>query len=356
MRTRSYTRVLSTFTKFTGITTLGLLAAVAVVPQASAVDVYTDPVGFITLTAKSNGFNFVSLAMTRLPVNRGSIGTPTATKIPVSTALSAGQFNPSTGTNYFIEIVSGANAGLQDDIVSNDTANVFTASNIAGLIANGQLYKIYPTWTPDTVFGPPAQSGLNGAATASAADNIIVFDPLSQTPVTYFYRTSGTPGWRSNLQGLTVNAGTNVLYLDQGFIIQRKPPGSDTNLLLVGGVKLGPTVIPVVSNGFTFAANVYPVSTTMNQTGLFTTNSATGVFGAATASAADNVIVWDLNSQTPVTYFWRTSGTPGWRSNLQGLTVEAGTNSIPLGAMLKIQRKPGTPAFNWVPQQPFTNP
>jgi uncharacterized protein (TIGR02597 family) len=339
------------------IITISLITAIASY-QAAATDVFTDPVGFITLNVISNGYNFCSLSMTRLPVQLGAIGAVSGHQLAISNStLVANQYVPSTGTNFFIEITSGPTAGLMDDIVSNDTANVYTATDDSLNIAAGVTFKIYPHWTPDTAFGPPSQSGLNGAATQSAADNVLVWNPFAspQANVTYYWRTAGTPGWRTVSQGLTVPAGTNVLYIDQGFAILRRPGAPSTNFLVVGGVKLGPTASVIVSNGYTYAANVYPASITMDETGLFTTNSATGLLGAATQAAADNVLVWNpyASPQANVTYYWRTAGTPGWRTVSQGLTVPAGTNVISLGSMLKVLRRAGNPMFTWVAPQPF---
>jgi uncharacterized protein (TIGR02597 family) len=264
--------------------------------------------------------------------------------------LTPGQFiGPGGATQYFIEITSGPFAGLIDDITTNDAASVTTASDDSAEIAATDTYKIYPHWTLNTAFGPPTQSGLPGGTTATTADNLLVWNPATQQNITYYWRTAGTPGWRSGAS-LTVDVGTNVLYIDEGIVIQHKT-GTTVPVLLVGGVKLGPTIIPMVASGLTFAGNVYASSFSLNQSSLFTTNDATGVHGGTTATAADNLLIWNAATQQTTTYYWRTAGTPGWRSGAS-LTVDVGTNQLALGSIIQVQRKLATP-FNWVAPAPY---
>ena len=356
MQRASATRGLRFLPKLAFITTVGLITA-ATSYQALATDVFTDPVGFISYTAVPHGLSFFGFSMTRLPALRGVTGAAVGTKIPINATLTIGQFNPGP-TNYFFEITSGPNAGFLDDVVSNDTGNVFTLFDDSAIVTANATYKIYPHWSPDTVFGTPTQSGLVGGSSALAADNVIVWDPVHQAGATYFYRTNTNgagPGWRGP-QGLTTPAGTNTWYLDQGVQVLRL--GGTTNLIeqLVGGVKLGPTLVPIAAgpNGLTFPGFVYATSTTMDGAGLFTTNSATGVLGGSSALGADNVIIWNAVAQAGATYFWRTNTNgagPSWRGP-QGLTTPAGTNVIAIGSIFKILRASGG-SFNWDQQQPY---
>lgn len=335
--------------KLTFVITIGLITA-ATGFQARALDVFTDPVGFITLNAVGNGLSFDALGMTQIPVQRGVISAVAGQSLTVSNSMTANQYvGPGGATQFFIEITSGPFAGLTDDIVSNSTTAVFTSVDDSGEVAATETYKIYPHWTLNTAFGPPATSGLNGAATAAAADNLIVWNPTVQQNTTYFYRTAGTPGWRSTAS-LTVDVGTNVLYIDEGIVIQRRIAGA-VGIKLVGGVKLGPTIVPMVASGLTFAGNVYASSFSLNASSLFTTNDATGVHGAATAAAADNLLIWDPVLQQTTTYFWRTAGTPGWRSTAS-LTTDVGTNQLSIASIIQVQRRLATP-FNWVAPAPY---
>jgi len=199
--------------------TAGVITA-AISYQAMATDVFTDPVGFITLTVQgSNGLStagaksFQGLGMTQLPTNRGTIASVATNGITDTSATWAN--NDYTNGLFFIEITSGGNAGLIDDVTaaSGDTKTVYTASNDSGQIAAGQTYKIYPHWTLGTVFGPNGEAGLKKGS-SSTADQILVFNPLAQTFTTYFFSSGGASGtgWRSSG---TIDRQNTKLFLDQ---------------------------------------------------------------------------------------------------------------------------------------------
>ncbi len=341
---------------------LGLLASLAV-PTAKA-QVYTDPVGFITLTAVGSAtppvYSFQALGMTQLPVSRGNATAVSANKVGVNTTLTPGQFNFSADgyPTHYIEITSGPMAGVFDDIVSNDTANVFTVTDLTSAIGGGATYKIYPHWTIGKVFGPNNEAGLLGGTSAATADNVAVWNPIAQAFTTYYYKTGGLggTGWR-NTASTSINRTNATLYIDQGFQIIRRTTGTLTNKL-VGAVKLGPTITLVVgaSGGskYTFAANVYPTAIPLGASGLYTTNSATGLNGGTSAATADTISIWNPDTQAFTTYYFKTGGLggTGWRSTAS-TSVDASTNTIPLGTFGYIERKVAGD-FNWKMPQLFT--
>jgi len=333
--------------KVTFIITLGLITA-ATGFKASAVDVFTDPVGFITLNPVPNGFAFIGLGMTQIPAVRGVVGTVSSQQVPVNSTLTPGQFNAtSQGAQFYIENVgTTSNQGFSDDIVSNDAANVYTANNDTGFLVSGDTFKIYPHQTLNTVFGPQNQAGLVGSNTLANADNIVVFNPVSQASAIYWFRTSGaTPGWRGPA-GVATDAGNTPLYVDQSIVIQSKYATTTNKVLLVGAVKLGKTQTVVPSTGFAFVGDMYATSLTLSNLNLFTGNPNTGVIGSNTLANADNIAVWDPVAQSSVIYWFRTSGaTPGWRGP-QGVATDAGTNVLAIGSVLQIQRK-YAPSFLW---------
>jgi uncharacterized protein (TIGR02597 family) len=341
-----------------------LTLAVSVTTSQAQTNVYTDPVGFITLTANgtdspplANPYaSFIALGMTQLPVSRGNATAASANKVAVNASLTAGQFSEATlgaGTTpaYFIELTSGTYAGLLDDITSNDTANVYTADDLTTYLGGGTTYKIYPHWTIGTVFGPQDQAGLAGGS-VSSAENIQVWNPNTQGYTVYYYKTTGAiggTGWRGSSP--SVNVTNQQLYIDQGLLVIRKTTGL-VNVQLVGGVKLGTTISPVVS-GATFIGNVYPAGQPLGSSTLYTGNPATGLTGGS-VSSADNIQIWNPLTQGYTVYYYKTTGAiggTGWRGSSP--SVDASTNTIPLGAPALLVRKTGG-AFSWFAPQPFT--
>jgi hypothetical protein len=145
----------------------------------------------------------------------------------------------------------------------------------------------------------------------------------------------------------------------------KRVSATGTNLLLVGGVKLGQTM-SVVNGGtkYNLFGNVYPVTNlTLGACGLYTGNPITGVKGGSSVSAADNILVpTGLGGFT--TYYFRTNdptlsaacpgGGCGWRDSTAPATDRSGVG-FPLGGSYFLLRRPAT-NFNWTVGQPFSNP
>jgi len=338
--------------KLTFVITIGLITA-ATGFQARATDVFTDPVGFITLNPVPNGIAFLGLGMTQIPAARGLAMTASGQTLPVNIAMTPGAFNTVTiggvpNAQYYVENVNAlsANAGFSDDIISNDAANLYLANSDGAFIANGDAIKIYPHQTLNSVFGTHDESGLFGSNNSTFADNLVVWDPVHQVPVTYFYKsTSATPGWRGPAGGL-INAGQTPLYVDQDIEIISGSSQTTNNIKLIGGVKLGNTITVVPAGGQAFVGNMYATSVTLSNLNLYTGNPNTGVYGSNNSTFADNVVIWDQVNQVPVTYFYKsTSATPGWRGPQGGL-INAGTNVLPIGCVINVIHSTG-PTFTW---------
>jgi hypothetical protein len=261
------------------------------------------------------------------------------------------EFLQPTGSS---SLASYPHAGLIDEVVGTAGPNViYTASDDSGLISAGYRYQIRPSWTLNTLLGTNDSAGLQQGTSAGNADNVDVWNPATQGYTVYYYRTGN--GWRGPA-GPTINVGTNALFLDQGIVIARRA-GTSTNVLLVGAVKdadnnqpgVGQTIVPIIQSGSTFAGNVYASSFSLGSSGLFTTNTATGVQSGTSAGNADNVDIWNPATQGYAVYYYRTSN--GWRGPA-GPTIDASTNQIPLGSSVLILRRSGT-AFNWFVPQPY---
>jgi len=334
--------------KVTFIITLGLITA-ATGFKAAAVDVFSDPVGFITLTAvgtSGSGQSFLGLGMAQIPANRGAISGIAGQAITVNNTLTAAAFNSiSAGPQFYIEFLDGAAPGLQDDIVSNNTTTVFTATDDSGNITGATRYIITPHWNLASVFGPANQAGL---APGAAGDQILVPNPLTQGINTYFFSTGGKAGIGWRLQGGGATDQSLVpLYGDQGIIIS-KTTATNLNVLLVGAVKIAKTIIPIAA-GNNFVGNIYATSAvTLTNSGLYTANPATGM------TTTDQLLIHNDATGAIGTYFWSTGGKAGvgWRLQGGGATDQSNV-PIPLGANVVIQLSAGHTGFNWAEAAPY---
>lgn len=326
-----------------------------------AVDVFTDPVGFITLSIRgTNGLtpgvtsalSGLGLSMTQVVTNQGKVVSVNATNVTINGTVANDQFNGAAG-EFYIEFTCGTNAGLIDDIADTVApSTIITANNDSSMIAAGATYKIRKHWTLGSVFGPLNEAGLGGGISASAADNILVLDANSQVVRTYFYSTGGALGIGWRLQGAGAADQTNAnLFIDQGIIIRRKQ-ASSLSPKLVGAVKLGQTLVPIATTN-NFIGNVYAADVTLTNSNLIES----GLVGGLSASAADNVLILDPTAPAGnvfKTYFFSTGGPSGigWRQQGQGAT-EAGNTPIPLGTSVVVQRKPPRAGFDWFARQTY---
>jgi uncharacterized protein (TIGR02597 family) len=353
------------------ILAFAVIAATMAVTSLQA-DVYTDPVGFVTMTALGTGnspFNnpyvtLVGLGMTQVPVSRGNATATAANKVGVNASLTPGQFNKTADgyAAYWIEITSGAWVGYQTDIVSNDASSVFTVVDLSGGLP--ATYKIYPHWTIGTLFGPQNQAGFLGGS-STTADQIQVWNVGGQAYSTaYYYKTTGAiggTGWRSTAS-LSVNVTNVPVYIDQSLLLSRRV-STNLDVKVVGGVKLTNTISTVYSNGAgvagataTIIGNVYPAGQTLGTSGFYTGDPTTGLAGGS-STTADQLQLWVPGSQGYSTaYYYKTTGAiggTGWRSTAS-LSADASTNQIPLGASVLVLRRVNRNQFNWSAPQPFT--
>jgi hypothetical protein len=353
------------------IITIGLITAVATY-QATATDVFTDPVGFITVSAEgttghggATASSFWGLGMAPLPVQKGIINSVSGkTIIDLGGTWTNNQFSGGP-VQYEIEITSSNNAGLVD-VVSNTTASttIGTLNDDSSMISSGNTYLIRQSWTLNTLFGTTASGGIQAAGflggTAQVnADNVSVWNPVTQQYAAYWFKTNGNQGavgWKL-ASASTGNGGTNGLFIDQGILITRRAANS-TNVLIVGAVKLGQTLSPIIQQaapGLTFAANVYPASFALTNSGLFSGLDSTGVRGGTAQANADNVSIWNPANQQFAAYWYKTNsnqGGAGWRL-ASASTINAGNTNLAIGQMILLKRTVSTP-FNWFMQQPFT--
>jgi hypothetical protein len=164
------------------------------------------------------------------------------------------QFNGPSGDErntadkaYFVEIISGANAGRTSDIVATSAAGqtITTAENLP--LSGGESFRIRRHWTLDRLFGPTTNTGdqvVLGAGSASDADQVLVYDPAAATYITYHYKTAtrlnSSVGWRrtASADALNDDYSNQKLPITDGLIVNRQRTG-DVAISLPGAVKLG---------------------------------------------------------------------------------------------------------------------
>lgn len=337
---------------------LGLAGYVGTSAVFAQSTVSTPIVGFNTLnirakTGGNNALSFISLNLTRPKVLSGIIGTKGLngsgqTVITFATsAFNVNQFNAATNRHYF-QVKSGSNSGLNSEVVATTPNTITLADNLdAVLESNITSFDIIPYWTLSTAF--PSAAGLKTGTSATVADNLTVVEIPSGVSQSYFFHSSFNQ-WRKG----TTDSSHVIIPPGSGIMITRKEATS-VGVVLSGQVPTGPTQADIVggsstSTRLTYVANPYPIaSRTLGTSGLYTGNASTGLVGGTSATAADNVTIYDPSTGVANTYFYHTSFNQ-WRKG----TTDSSNITIPDGAAIVISRKANRGAFEWyIPQPTF---
>jgi hypothetical protein len=203
-------------------------------------------------------------------------------------------------------------------------------------MAVGDSVEIVPANTLGSLFGSTGNGNFQTATSAGQADNVLLYNHSSQTWDTYF--NNGTH-WRS-ASSLNPNVDNTIVLPDRGmFILRRNTNGSTVTFL--GTVPSTDEKSDVPGPGSVFMSNRYPTDMTLgtgdttNKTQLnFNLKVANWKTGAS-ASQADNVLLWNTTSKTWDTY-WH-NGTH-WRVS-NSLNPNLDTQPVPLGTAMFIVRQ-----------------
>ncbi len=332
----------------------------ATAAQSQTNTAVTDPVGFTTIPVaakpvNARGLNLISLNMTRPVVYQGLVPTGGLSTVSNRTVLTFpantftnGQFSGTTNAHYF-ELTSGGNAGLTSQILTNTTTQITLADNISETITAGtSTFKVRPNWTLATAL--PNGGGLQGGTTPNNSDTVTIVNPVSGGQVGYYYNSTFSQ-WRSG----TNNANNTVLPPDVGLLVERRSTNSGVNLTLAGAVKTGNAGIYAGGNAnpsrISILPNPFPMqSVTLANSGLYTTNAATGVVGGATPGVADTVTIINPTNGVQTGYYYNTTFSQ-WRTG----TNNANSVTIPEGAAVILTRKSNRAPFVWYVPQPAMN-
>lgn len=294
--------------------------------------------------------NFLSLPLVRPAVFTGVIPTGGVSTSNGSTVLTfpadsfSGNLSASTAPHY-LEISTGDYAGITSQIIANSNSTLTLADDLSQVLVAGTTpVAVRPNWTLGTAF--PNGEGFQKGSTPNNSDTLVLYNVDTGLPTTYFYNLSANQ-WRT---GLTP-ANNAIIPPDSGIWIERKSTTSGFSIQLSGEVKVNQSAIFVGGNGATIrtlAPNLYPIdSVTLQNSGLYTGNSTTGLAGGTTPSNSDNLIVYDPSTSVPTTYFYNTSASE-WRTGLN----TANTVKIPANASVMIVRKSNRPPFVWYLPRP----
>ena len=321
----------------------------------------TDPVGYITLPVTGGGTNsspklsYVGASLVNkieVAAVSTAAGTNTTAEFAAGVLPAAGTYgvNSLGQSNYYVEIASGANAGVWTDIVSN-TATSITLLDPIGNIAHSQTLKIRKHHTIASLFGATAATvQLKQGVSIGTADELLVVENPTANIAKSFFFSSDDADFDGNADGWVFANGNPaadyVIAPGVGVKVSRKDTAA-VNIIQVGHVKTGPTVLPVETG-----LNLISVPRAVGSA--FTLDNgallSSGLTGGVSVGTADEL--QELFSGAPLNFFYSTDdadfdgNADGWVNSANGNPLTANQKQLPEGTGVAIKRK-GAP-FNWV--------
>jgi len=278
------------------LVTAGLLAV-----SLQAQSVSTTPVGAVTLTFPQ-GLSAISLQLDAEPVGQFetiSVGPSLITSSPES--WEDGSYSVPAAP-YVIRMTSGAASGASFRVLGN-TTNTLTVDSrgidLSTIVSVGDRFSIVPIDTLASLFGSSSVDFLIGSS-ASSADNILLWSGTNW--LTYFHNGVS---WRRS--GSLSNQNDTPLMPDAGLLVQRRSPDT-LSLVLVGKVRESAPKVFLKPNSSSWVTGNFPIPMSLSS---LTIRTVPGWLDGASASAADNVLVW--GGESWLTFFhngttWRRSG------------------------------------------------
>lgn len=336
-------------------------AFLAVASGAFAQTAVTDPVGYITLPITGGGtpaspkLSYIGASL----VNKIEVSAVAAASTGASNATFAAGVLPAAGTyglnslgqaNYYVEIASGPNVGVWTDITAN-TATTLTLLDGIGANTSAQTLKIRKHHTISSLFGnTEATVQLKIAQSIGQADELLVIDNPTVGSAKTFYFSNDDSDFNGTINGWSFSNGEPaadyVIAPGVGFKVSRKDAAA-LNIIQVGHVKTGPTVLPI-ETGLQIVTVPRAVGSafTLENSALITS----GLVGAETFGAADSL--QKLIAGAALNFYFSTddsdfNGIPnGWTNAGNGEALTAPQKELAEGTAVAIRRK--TAPFNWV--------
>lgn len=336
------------------------LLFLAVTAAGAFSQVFTKPVGFITLNLQA-GNNFIgfSLQPSASFVGAFTVSPTDRTRIFLTNAtITNDQFNGAAGT-FVVEVTTpGATQGSSTLVVDSIQAGaeIILQEALPAEIADGSTLTISKLRSIAEAFGATNSAGLTAGTSSNNAD-LILIPTAAGGYDQFFYSTGGIAGvgWRKVGAFNADQSGVGFFPTD-GFVLFARTAKSVT---VTGEVKSGSSKV-LLESGNNFVANLCPVNAggstpsaqgrTLGNSGLYTGNSSTGLLGATSANSADLVLFWNGSGYTQ--YYYSTGGISGtgWRQ-VGVVGTDQASAAIPDGSFL-VMRK-GAPVMVQLTQASF---
>jgi len=319
---------------------------------------YSPPVGGMTWLVPTGQTRSFSLPLLHAPVGAGAVvGKITAVGSNYFENSSAGWTASafSTSSNpYYVRITSGSAEGrvMLVSTTANTTTRVYVNNDGTDLTTAVSVNDTYELVLADTLGSFFGSTSLQGGASASVADNVLVWGGASW--LTFYYNNTRNRWERNSDTAASPTRDTYVLRPDRGLMITRRA-ATDLKMFVSGRVPDSAAKYYNMRPGITFLSNGLPADVTLGSLALQTNAPGwvSGTSGPSSTTSADLIQVWGGASWL---IFYYDSVNGRWQRNSDtAASPTRNTYVIPAGRPIMIRRltSAGTPSETIV-QMPIT--
>ncbi len=315
-------------------------------------DAITSPLGGMVHLIPGNSVQYLGVPFACPPVWRGPVTSIQANTLSFTNA----EWEPASFVSrpHYIEIIGGPWAGLMSDITGNTANTLMLADALPGDVVAGQVFAIRPHATLAGIFGALNSAGLQGGSSLATADEVRLFDPVSQGSLSFYYKTSGIggTGWRGDSSPSIDRSGTR-LYPERALAIIRR---ATTNLRIPSvGEARAAQLIFTIEPGINWLTATQPTPLTLAQSNLYTGTPDTSLKGGASLSTADELLRWTgLKWES---FYYKTSGIggTGWRGD-SSPSIDRSSQQLNPGDVFTIRRRAPSLFIHIRPETPLPTP
>jgi uncharacterized protein (TIGR02597 family) len=363
---------------------LGLAMSGSIAASLEAIDAFTDPVGYYTLSIQGASDNVMSLPMVRDAVFSGVVDNGVnaftangfdALAGTASPAWTANQWAYAQGTQsqtYYVEFTSGALKGLYYKITANGAGSITLDTegdsllnhplpgNLTAALADGDSFKIRSYWRVKDVLQNGAVPVIDAWPDADTVRDEVLF--LNYTAVgqnkapnlsIHFDTTLG--GWRAFGDDVQ-DYGDFTFRPNEAFIIRRRNVAA-VNLTNLGGVLMNSSISFVPGGNGTKGNDIYisiarPAAVSLDQSGLRLADQTKSLIKDSPNpdSIEDQLLAFGsgtgFNRAPNATYYYLAGA--GWRMFPDDVTNVGATAMLEPGKSYIIRKKANSVGRDWV--------
>lgn len=318
-----------------------LLLCAMVNPVQAATEAFTSPRGIYALKVagtspgRSQARTYFAVQLLPDPKFVGLVGSVSGDALSLNGVSSySGLADPERKS--YVHVLTGNGRGFVVDIEQFRATDLRCSQNLSEWISAGAQISIRPHPHLADLFGAGNRFGLGSGPDADTADNVVVWDPLTQQERVYFYH-SIRGRWEE--KDVEADATRAILRFPYGLYIVRRSPGA-LRISLSGAIGADSLLLPVRTGTNVFSL---PVNLSRSLGNLISSSGDFPVVSGPNSNNADLLTFEEPSTGIQFGPFYHSSkaNPGGWREVGKG---EGAGLSLDLLSTL-ILRRDGAPGF-----------